>query len=244
MDGNHSAGSRLWNLYKMGGVTPAFASALGDPKAQQMAFIRSVMKQQRKIELFDTPLHEIEFVVFDLETTGFFVNQGDEIISFGGVGVRGGQIIEEEQFHTLTNPNRLIPAHIEKLTGISNEMAVQAPSLIDSLRDFFQFVQRRVLIAHGTGHDKQFLNNALWKTSRTTLTHRVLDTMMIAKWLEPTRTNFELDELLLKYGVPITNRHHALEDAIMTAELWGKFIAIMQERQVITLGDLYAHLSR
>jgi DNA polymerase-3 subunit epsilon len=244
MDGQHSSGNRFWHLYKLGGMAPAFASALGDPKAQQMAFLRSVMKQQRKTELFDTPLNEIEFVVFDLETTGFFVNQGDEILSFGAVAVKGGELVEAETFHQIVNPGRPVPPHITELTGITEEQAKAGMPLIDGLQRFFHFVQKRVLIAHGTGHDKQFLNAALWKTSRTSLTHRVLDTMMIAKWLEPKRRDFELDALLEQYGVPIANRHHALEDAIMTAKLWGKFIAIMEERQVLTMGDLYAHLSR
>jgi DNA polymerase-3 subunit epsilon len=244
MDGQNSTGGRFWNLYKMGGMAPAFASALGDPKAQQMAFIRNVMKQQRKTDLFDTPLNEIEFVVFDLETTGFFINQGDEIISIGAVAVRGGEVLEEQTFHSLVNPSREIPTHIEALTGITNQEAKQAPALINVLQQFFNFVEKRVLIAHGTGHDKQFLNAALWKTSRTSLTHRVLDTIMIAKWLEPTRKNFELDELLVKYEVPIRTRHHALEDSIMTAQLWSKFVQIMIERKVVTMGELYAHLSR
>ncbi|MGO4375974.1 3'-5' exonuclease, partial [Paenibacillus sp. MCAF20] len=39
---------RMWNLYKMGGFTPAIASMLGSQNAQQMAFIRSVNKEQRK----------------------------------------------------------------------------------------------------------------------------------------------------------------------------------------------------
>lgn len=244
MDGHHSGGNRFWNLYKMGGVAPAFASALGDPKAQQMAFIRSVMKQQRKTDIFDTPLKEIEFVVFDLETTGFFINQGDEILSFGAVAVQGTDVLIDQTFHEIVNPNRVVPEHIEKLTGITNDVAQKSVPLIDGLQRFFNFVQKRVLIAHGTGHDKQFLNAALWKTSRTSLTHRVLDTMMIAKWLEPSRTDFELDLLLEKYDIPITTRHHALEDSIMTAQLWCKFVAIMEERQVLTMGDLYAHLSR
>jgi DNA polymerase-3 subunit epsilon len=244
MDSQKPGSSRFWNIYKLGGMAPAFASALGDPKAQQMAFIRSVMKQQRKTEIFDTPLKEIEFTVFDLETTGFFINQGDEIISFGAVHVNGDTILEEETFHQIVNPQREIPAHIEELTGITNEIAKSSAGLIDGLQRFFQFVQKRVLIAHGTGHDKQFLNNALWKTSKTSLTHRVLDTMMIAKWLEPGRTDFELDRLLEKYDIPIANRHHALEDSIMTAKLWCAFVRMMEERKVLTMGDLYAHLSR
>ena len=60
--------------------------------AQQMAFIRSMLKEQRKDSLFEIPLHSMEIVVFDLETTGFSPYNGDEIISFGGVSVIGGEV--------------------------------------------------------------------------------------------------------------------------------------------------------
>lgn len=235
---------RMWHLYKMGGITPAIASMLGSSNAQQMAFIRSMSKDQRKESALEIPLHELEAVVFDLETTGFNPYNGDEIISIGGVLLKGGTIAEAETFYTLVNPKRKIPRHITELTGITNEMASSAPDLMQGLHDFMDFVGRRVLIAHGTGHDKPFLNAALWRTSKVSLTHRVLDTMMIAKWLEPKRGEYGLDDLLEAYGVVVTERHHALHDSIMTAKLYGRFLTQIQSRNVTTLGDLYAYLSR
>ncbi len=38
----------MWSLYKMGGLTPAITSMFDMQSAQQMAFIRSIMKEQRK----------------------------------------------------------------------------------------------------------------------------------------------------------------------------------------------------
>jgi hypothetical protein len=60
---------RMWHLYKMGGLTPALTSMFDAQSAQQMAFIRSMLKEQRKDSLFEIPLHAMEIVVFDLETT-------------------------------------------------------------------------------------------------------------------------------------------------------------------------------
>lgn len=235
---------RMWNIYKKGGITPAVASVFGSQSAQQMAFIRSTMKLQRQTSLFDLPLKSLEVVVFDLETTGFNPYNGDEIISFGAVTVSGSVINNNQTYHSLVNPQKPIPTMIQELTGITMEMAEDAPELIEVLQHFLEFVQRKILIAHGTGHDKQFLNAALWKTSKVNLTHRVLDTMMIAKWLHPDLKNYDLDCLLDMYEIPITTRHHALEDSLMTAQLWVKFIAEITDRQVITLGDLYMYLSR
>lgn len=235
---------RMWNLYKMGGFTPAIASMLGSQNAQQMAFIRNVNKEQRKQSMFDMPLRELEVVVFDLETTGFYPSNGDEIISFGAVLLRGGELVESESFYSLVNPKRKIPKAIIELTGITNEMVEDAPDLMQVLHDFMEFVGRRLLIAHASGHDKQFLNAALWRTSKVNLNHRVLDTMMVAKWLEPNLAGYSLDELLESCCIPITERHHALQDSIMTAKLWQNYLARILERNITTLGDLYAYLSQ
>lgn len=237
-------GERMWHLYKTGGITPAIASIFGAQNAQQMAFIRSVMKEQRKHSLFEIPLLELDTVVFDLETTGFSPQHGDEIISIGAVAMKGREILRDETFYRLIRPDRTISQEIVKLTGITNEMASDAPELITVLQQFLEFVHKRVLVVHGSGHDKSFLNSALWKTSRATLTHRMLDTMMIAKWLDPKRADYGLDGLLEDCQIPTTQRHHALEDSMMTAQLYASFIQEITQRQVTTLGDLYAYLSR
>ncbi|MBD0381107.1 exonuclease domain-containing protein [Paenibacillus sedimenti] len=234
---------RMWHLYKMGGLTPAITSMFDVQSAQQMAFIRSMLKEQRKNSLYDIPLHSMELVVFDLETTGFSPYNGDEIISFGAVSVIGGEIQYDQSFYSIVNPKRKIPDDIVELTGITNGMASDAPELIVVLRDFLEFVQQKVLVAHATGHDKNFLNAALWRTSKVSLSHRVLDTMMIAKWLMPKRKDLSLDSLLHAYEIPVTMRHHALEDSLMTAQLWSKFMEEIKSRDVDTLGDLYALLS-
>jgi DNA polymerase-3 subunit epsilon len=235
----------MWQLYKMGGITPAINSMFNPQNAQQMAFIRSIMKEQRKNSMYDVTLNDLQAVVFDLETTGFSPYSGDEIISIGAVVVEGREVKSGETFYSNVNPKRNIPAVVEKLTGITNQMSLEAPDLIQALRKFLEFVQQRILIAHGTGHDKQFLNSALWKTSKTNLTHRVLDTMMIAKWLQPKRKDYGLDALLDHYEIEVDDkqRHHALGDSLMTAKLWCKFMSEMENREVSNLGELYSHLS-
>lgn len=234
---------RMWHLYKMGGITPALTSMFNAQSAQQMAFMRSMMKEQRKNSLYEIPLETVELVVFDLETTGFSPYNGDEIISVGAVAVNGEHIMEDQSFYSLVNPKRNIPEQVVELTGITNEMADSAPDLYQGLRAFLEFVQNKVLVAHGTGHDKHFLNSALWKTSKVSLSHRMIDTMMVAKWLNPTLGQYDLDTLLQLYGIEISVRHHALEDALMTAKLWSIFMVEFKSKNIESLGDLYTKLS-
>jgi DNA polymerase-3 subunit epsilon len=243
MDIRRSAQTGLWGLYKMGGLTPAIAQMLGAQNAQQMAYIRAVMKEQRNKTLFGHRMDDLEVVVFDLETTGFSAYGGDEILSIGAVYVKGGEVQHDKSFYSLVNPKREIPPHIVELTGISKRMVSDAPNIIDALSDFLDYVGTRVLIAHGTGHDRHFLNAALWRTSRVSLEHRMLDTMMITKWLYPRQQDLSLDTLLEMHQIPITKRHHALEDALMTADLWVNYYQQMLDKDIMTLGDLYAKLS-
>ncbi|WP_274363576.1 exonuclease domain-containing protein [Paenibacillus thermotolerans] len=234
----------MWRLYKMGGITPALSSMINPQNAQHMAFMRQVMKQQRTDFVMDRQLTELDVVVFDLETTGFSPNAGDEIISFGAVAVKGHEIHPEETFYMVVNPGRPIPDHIVELTGISNEEASKAPTVAEGLSRFFEFTHKRMLVAHASGHDKKFLNASLWRTSKVHMTHRVLDTLMVAKWLEPQRDNYTLDSLLADHRIPIGRRHHALDDSLATAKLWVSLLKQVQQKNIHTLGDLYAYLSQ
>ncbi|GIP27653.1 hypothetical protein J23TS9_27830 [Paenibacillus sp. J23TS9] len=234
----------FWSMLRQGGVPSAISSVMGGTSAQQMAFIRSLMREQRRPETLHTPLHKLKTVIFDLETTGFHVQQGDEILSIGALKADGEYIMEEEQFYTLVQAKRPVPGHITELTGITQPMIDQAPPLISGLHDFMNFIGDRVLVAHASAHDKSFLNAALWKTSKVNLSHRLIDTMMIARWLDPNRQSYSLDSLLSGKGIPIEGRHHALEDAKMTAQLWTSYLKeIAESRMADTLGDLYACLS-
>lgn len=236
------SGSGFWNMLRSGGVPSAVASVFRGQSAQQMAFIRSLSREQRRPEALITPLAELETIVFDLETTGFNCQKGDEILSFGAVKMKGSQVLESETFYTLVNPRVEIPPHITDLTGITPEMVEEAPPLIEALHDFMAFIGHSVLVAHASAHDKAFLNTALWKTSKSHLNHRVIDTMMIARLLSPFRNNYGLDELLMEEGIEIKQRHHALGDSLMTAKLWGGYLDRVKENQISTLSDLYARL--
>lgn len=238
------ASGKLWHLYRMGGITPVIASLFNSQNAQQIAFIRSVMKDQRKESLLRMKLVNLNAVVFDLETTGFSPYGGDEILSIGAVAVQGEEIHDQETFYTLVKPKKKIPEQITELTGIDDEMGKGAPELLEGLRNFLQFVNSRVLLAHGTGHDKRFLDSALWKTSRTHLRHPMLDTMMVAKWLNPDIRDYSLDHLLSRYEIEIRGRHDALEDSLMTAQLWSKLSRQLQSVQIHTIGDLFERMSR
>jgi len=242
MEEDRMRSGRMWELYRMGGFASAMASVFRADQAEQMALIRSVLRDQRTQHTLFTPLSRLKTAVFDLETTGFQPSAGDEIISMGAVLMEGARLEKDGGFYTLVKPSAPIPPDIVQLTGITNDMADRGLVLIEALKRFLKHVNQRVLIAHSANHDKAFLNAALWKTSRVRLSHRLIDTMLVAKWLRPDLKTHGLDEVLDAFAIPKGRRHHALEDANMTARLWGELLGHMEERGVQTLGDLYTRL--
>jgi DNA polymerase-3 subunit epsilon len=215
----------------------------GSQNAQAMAYIRHQLRTGRTLHIMDEPLEELEYVVFDLETTGFDP-ASDEILSIGAVRMRGAEVLPDQSFYRLVRTSRQIPPVVQALTGITEQMASSdGVQLIDALHDFLAFTGSRLLIAHASGHDKPFLTTALWRTSRAQWTHRILDTLLIARWLTPgAHDGYPLDRLLAEAQIPVSTRHHALQDAIMTGKLWGFYQRQMKARHVTTLADLYAHL--
>ncbi|MDI6602096.1 MAG: PHP domain-containing protein, partial [Thermoanaerobacteraceae bacterium] len=104
-----------------------------------------------------------EFVVVDIETTGLSSNN-DEIIEIGAVIVKNFNVIDRFDTFKLSitdvKPLKGIPANITKLTGISEEMVENAPSLETAIKMFKEFAKNNVIVAHNAGFDISFLRKA------------------------------------------------------------------------------------
>ena len=78
-----------------------------------------------------------DFVVFDIETTGFS-SENDKIIEIGAVKIENGEIVD--RFSEFVNPECKIPYKITELTGITDEMVRDADSIDEILPKFLEFV--------------------------------------------------------------------------------------------------------
>ena len=239
MENNQQGWFRRLMHTRVGGLLLPIASSTSEGDKNTQALMRHLLREAQRQEAWDAPLERTRFVVMDTETTGFHT-QEDIVLSIGAVVMTGGQIHTGETFYSLVNsdPSHPIPPAITELTGIRAEDVRKAPTPREVLPSFLQFAKDAVLVLHHAGHDLPFLNQLLRRTFRTQLTHRVLDTADIARWLHPECSG-GLDELLVRYGIPVQDRHHALGDARMTAQLWQVLMAEVFEHDVQSLGDLY-----
>ena len=186
----------------------------------------------------DQFLKKMRFIVFDTETTGFHPYSGDELLSIGAVAIENGKIQDDHIFHSYINPNRTIPGHISELTGIENHHVESAPSFLSVFSNFLDFKSHSPLIAHCAAFDFNFINVKLKSHKIMKIPNKSLDTMKLASHLLNGGDGFTLDDLLHQYGIPTTKRHHALEDARMTAKLFIHQMEQLENEGVRTLFEL------
>ncbi len=174
------------------------------------------------------------FVVFDLETTGFSP-VSDRIIEFGAVKVRNGEIID--RFSSFVNPEIPIPFAIEQLTGINDNMVIEAPKIEKVLREFIAFVGDAVLVAHNAEFDMSFILEKE-KDHQIQLMHTSVDTLGISRLLYPRNAKHNLAAMTKLMSIPLTNHHRAVDDAEATALIFLKMIPMLEERGASTLSDI------
>lgn len=211
---------------------------------QEMAYVRNLQKEMKQGEALHIPLSQLDVVVIDIETTGFYPDQGDEIISIGAVKVCGEEIKENQTFYSLIQYNKELPFVIEELTGIRSIDLKEAPSLSEVLIQFFDFVQNSTLVAHHSRHEKNFLQNASWKLFRAPFKNRLVDTSFLYRIAEPELKITRLEDFCEYNEIQIKGRHHALGDAKLTAKLWSLYIQKVQRLGCKTLSDVYERIAR
>lgn len=156
-----------------------------------------------------------DFTVFDLETTGFGALAG--VTELGAVKVEHGEFIGE--FSTFVNPGCPIPYPVQCLTGITDEDVADAPSFLDVLPAFLDFVGDDPLVAHNASFDCAFLYRGLAELSRE-LANPVVDTLKLARRVWPKLPSYKLTFLTDYHGISQETAHRACADAYATAKLY------------------------
>ena len=174
------------------------------------------------------------FVVFDLETTGFSpVN--NRIIEIGAVKVEHGEITD--RFSTFVNPQVPIPFRIEELTSINDNMVMDAPAIEEILPQFLEFVGDAVLVAHNAGFDVSFIEENCRRLGQEQ-TFTYLDTVALARILLPQLNRFKLDTVAKALHINLHHHHRAVDDAECTAEIFLKFAEMLEKQDVFDLDGI------
>lgn len=176
------------------------------------------------------------FIVVDFETTGSHPRHGDSIIQIGAVTIDDS--IVTESFSTLINPGQAIPPFIQQLTGISDEMVADAPTLEEILPRFLPMLEGRTFVAHNASFDLQFLQEALLSQGYYTFDGYVLDTVELSRFLLPMQGSYRLGELADDLQIEHDRPHQADSDAMATAGLFLHLLDILEQLPLVTIQRL------
>ena len=175
------------------------------------------------------------YVVFDLETTGFNPHH-NEIIEIGATKIEAGEITSSYQ--TFVNPNGEVPARITELTGITNEMVADAPSLQEAIEEFLSFVGEATLVAHNLSFDLGFIEDKLKRLNKAEISNPALDTLNLSRALLPELKTYKLKKLAKEFKVDLDNHHRADDDAQATAEIFLELVDLMLAEGVNSLAQI------
>ena len=156
---------------------------------------------------------------YDLETTGLNWYH-DQIIEVAAE-------LDGKKFSHLCNTNgKKLATIITNLTGISDDMLVNAPKESRVLKDFCYFIGRTrspvYLIAHNNEHfDRWFLKSRTnKKLVRLPSSWRYVDSLLLAKLVYPHRTSYSLYSLCKDLGVEQIQAHRAGDDVRCLREIF------------------------
>lgn len=168
----------------------------------------------------------MNYAIIDIETTGGNPKR-DKITEIAIYIHNGGQIVDD--FVSLINPERYIPAFITSLTGISNAMVEHAPRFYEVARKIVEITEDAVFVAHNVSFDYQFVKEE-FRRLEYNYKRKTLCTVQETKRLFPGYPSYSLGKLAYSFGIQINGRHRAAGDAYATAQLFGYLIG--QDKQL------------
>ena len=179
---------------------------------------------------------DMEFCVFDLETTGGS-HKDDKIIEIGLVKVKSLKIIEEKDF--LIRPEIRIPPFIQKLTSINQQDVEDAPVIEEVIDEIVEFMGESVLVAHNTSFDVPFFNSVLTRLGKPALKNKSMCTNLMTKYMIPNLMNSNLNYMCNIFGIDHKRNHRALDDARACAFLLIKYLDIFIDKNIKKINHLY-----
>lgn len=187
---------------------------------------------------------EARWAVVDLETTGLDAAV-DEIISFAVVPVDDGRIRAGDALYRVVRPQRPPSAESVTIHGIRPADLQHAQPIEDQVDELLAALSGRLIVAHAAFVERAFLAPVL-RLRGVRLRGDVADTQQLGQaWLReqdgvvPER--LALSTLAGRLGLPVHRPHHALGDALTTAQVFLALATHLQhESGVLSVRTLFA----
>ena len=199
----------------------------------------------------DTPIGEAPLVALDFETTGLDV-QRHAIVSIGLVPFTLARIPLAQRRYWVVRPRRPLSATSITLHRITHSDIETAPDLSQILPELLEQLAGRLAVVHFRHIEQPFLDQATKLRMGEGVRFPVIDTMelearlhrlspwaRLQRWARRPPVSIRLGDSRQRYGLPHYQGHHALVDALATAELFQAQIARYYDPQT-PIGHLWS----
>lgn len=166
-------------------------------------------KRNKGNSIIDFP---IDYTVIDIETTGLDSNY-DEILELSAIKYRNNTKIST--FSTLIKPVHEIDSFITELTGITNDMVKNAPSIFEGLPEYLDFLENDILIGHNVNFDINFIHDYAFLIHKV-FSNDYIDTMRISRKLLPSLPNHKLKTIKKFFSIDSNTSHRGIPDCSAT----------------------------
>jgi DNA polymerase III epsilon subunit family exonuclease len=188
----------------------------------------------------DTSLSNIEFVAFDVETTGLSP-VANRLVELSGVKFK---LADEkvETFSTLIDPEDSIPPNVTAIHGITDEMVAGAPTAKEVVPDFLNWAgENAVFMAHNAPFDVEFMRVNIAKSNLPCPKNPVIDTLVLSRDLLLELRNHQLKTIVEHFDLPSAGFHRALADSMYVKEIFSRFVnsfTLLRWEDLQTLGSI------
>lgn len=174
------------------------------------------------------PLAEDEFIVLDIETTGLSPDKGGRIIELGAVKIKkDGTLLDS--YKSFFNPKMKISKKSVSLTGITDEMVKDAPSLWHELPNISEFIGDTPVVCHNLKFDWDRFLLPSFREIGIIKKNIAIDSLKLARLTFKDEKSHKLADLCSYCEVPMRTAHRAYDDAYMTAECLVKMIELNKD---------------
>ena len=157
------------------------------------------------------------WLFLDVETTGSTATR-DRVTEVAWVLLDGetGQVSKESH---LVNPDARIPAFIQQLTGITDDMVADAPRFSAIAPRLAAAMDGAVFVAHNARFDYGFIKNEFKRIGQS-VRAPVLCSVKLSRLFFPAEKRHNLDAVMARHQLQADSRHRALTDADLIYQFW------------------------
>ncbi len=194
------------------------------------------MRHKHPVATAATPLRSLTAIALDTETTSLDVHNA-RVLEIGAIFIVKGRLVPELHFTSFINPHALIPPESAALHGITDAAVKSADKFARVYARYRNFAGAHVILGYALDFDLAMLQREHERAGLSWKAPRFLDVRNLAQLLKPNLPDFSLETLAAWLGIAVVERHRALPDAKLAAEVFLALLPRLRENSIRTLAE-------